>query len=172
METYKTILFASNLSENSRMAFTHAARIARIFGSKIVLLHVIDEMPRQLQYRISNIFGENRWNEMLKEHTKNARRSLTGKISSKQLIRVALSGFAEEQGISGTGDGTAQHEVVIKDGDVAGTILEQSELNRCDLIVLGASKGLLSGTAVGNTIKSVLKGAQVPVMVVPPVRPD
>ncbi len=170
MKTYKTILFTSNLSETSRQAFTHAAALARGFGSKIVLLHVIDQMPGQLQYRISMLFGESRWNEILQAHMQEARRSLAGKVSSKQLIQVALNAFCDDEGVSASGSGTAAHEIVIKEGEVVKTILEQSELSHCDVIVMGASKGLLSGTAVGNHIKSVLKGARVPVLVVPPVR--
>jgi len=168
METYKTILFTSNLSEDSRYAFTHVAILARSFGSKIVLLHVMDEIPGQLQYRISKLYGEGRWKEMLNSHMKEAKRALTGKVSSKNMIQMALKGFCDEEGLSGAEGGVAGHEVIIKEGDVAKTILEQSALNHCDLIVMGASKGLLNGTAVGNNIKSVLKGAKVPVIVVPP----
>ncbi|RJQ83304.1 MAG: universal stress protein [Desulfobacteraceae bacterium] len=168
METYKTILFTSNLSENSRYAFIHAARLARGFGSKIILLYVIDEMPQQLHYRISALYGEVRWKEMLESHVKEAKRTLTGKVSSKQWIQVALNAFCDDEGISAAEHGVAEPEVIISEGDVVKTILEQSELSNCDLIIMGASKGLLSGTSVGNTIKSVLKGAKVPVMVVPP----
>ena len=168
METYKTILFTSNLSENSRYAFTHVTLMARSFGSKIILLHVIDEIPGQLQYRISKLYGEARWKEMLDSHMKEAKRALTGKVSSKHMIQVALKGFCDDEGLSIAEGGVAGHEVIIKEGDVAKTILEQSALNHCDLIVMGASKGLLNGTAVGNNIKSVLKGTKVPVIVVPP----
>ncbi len=168
METYKTILFTSNLSENSRYAFTHAARVARSFGSRLVLLYVIDQMPRQLQYRISSIFGEHRWKEILNRHMTEAKRALTGKVSSKQMIHVALNAFFDDEGISGAGGDLGGHEVIVKEGEIVKTILEQSELSRCDLIVMGASKGLLSGTTLGSNIKSVLKGAKVPVMVVPP----
>ncbi|KJS30807.1 MAG: hypothetical protein VR64_14245 [Desulfatitalea sp. BRH_c12] len=168
MDIYKTILFTSNLSENSRYTFTHAARLAKCFGSKIVLLYVIDATTGQLHYRISGLFGENRWREMLKDHMKAAKRALTGKVSSKQLIQVALDAFCNDEGISGAEVGVAGHEVIIKEGDVVKTILAQSELSHCDLIIMGSSKGLLSGTTIGNTIKSVLKGSKVPVLVVPP----
>ena len=168
METYKAILFTSNLSENSRYAFTHAALLAERFGSKILLLYVIDEMPRDLQYRISTLFGEGRWKEMLQDHMKQAKRALTDKVSSKQMIQVALNAFFDDERISGAGRGVTEHEIIIKEGDVVKSILEQSKLSNCDLIVMGSSKGLLGGTTVGNNIKSVLKGAKIPVFVVPP----
>ena len=45
--------------------------------------------------------------------------------------------------------------------------VDQAREHRCDLIVMGASEGLLSGSSVGNNIKSVLKKSKVPVLVVP-----
>jgi nucleotide-binding universal stress UspA family protein len=48
-------------------------------------------------------------------------------------------------------------------------ILAQAQACKCRLIVMGASKGLLAGTTIGLHIKSVIKKASVPVMVIPPV---
>lgn len=46
-------------------------------------------------------------------------------------------------------------------------ILEQAAEKECDLIVMGASEGLLSSSSVGSNIKSVLKNSKIPVLVVP-----
>jgi nucleotide-binding universal stress UspA family protein len=62
-----------------------------------------------------------------------------------------------------------QSEVVVKEGDVVDVILQQASENNCDLIVLGASEGLLTSSSVGGNIKSVLKKSKVPVLVVPAV---
>jgi nucleotide-binding universal stress UspA family protein len=47
------------------------------------------------------------------------------------------------------------------------TIVQQAEINRCDMIAMGASKGLISGKYVGHHIKSVMKKTDVPVLVIP-----
>ncbi len=42
---YKTILFTSNLSNVSRIAFKQAAMLATQFDAKLVLLHVMEGTP-------------------------------------------------------------------------------------------------------------------------------
>ena len=42
---YKTILFTSNLSAASRIAFKHALSLAYKYQSKLVLLHVLEKSP-------------------------------------------------------------------------------------------------------------------------------
>ena len=59
------------------------------------------------------------------------------------------------------------YEIVVKEGDTIEAILKQATESQCDLIVMGASEGLLSGISVGKNIKSVLKKSKVPVLVVP-----
>ena len=40
----KNILFATDLSENARYAFTYASAIANRFGAAITILHVLEEL--------------------------------------------------------------------------------------------------------------------------------
>ena len=163
----KTILFTSNLSETSRIAFSHAAVLAGQLNAKIVLLHVIEIIPGSYESRLVGLFGERKWHELLGQHKAEAQHALIGKISSRQMIRTALSEFCRESGISDDQCGLPQNEIVVKDGDVVEEILQQATEHDCDLIVMGASKGLLSGTAVGHNIKSVLKRSKVPTLVIP-----
>ena len=46
-------------------------------------------------------------------------------------------------------------------------ITAQAKEFDCDLIILGAKKGLFSKTSVGGIIKTVLKESKIPVTVVP-----
>jgi nucleotide-binding universal stress UspA family protein len=136
-------------------------------NAKIVLLHVIEKVPESYESRVKSLFGESKWNEILLHHKEEAQHALIGKISERQMARTALSQFRRE---SDTGDGrdsAAQDQIIVIEGDIISTILQQAEEHRCDLIVLGASKGLLSGTAVGHNIKSVLKKAKIPTLVIP-----
>jgi len=163
----KTILFTSNLSETSRIAFSHAASLAGQINAKIVLLHVIEIIPSSYESRLVGLFGERKWYEILGQHKAEAQHALIGKISSRQMIRTALSEFCRESGISDDQCGITPNEIVVKEGDVVEEILQQAAEHECDLIVMGASKGLLSGTAVGHNIKSVLKRSKVPTLVIP-----
>ena len=163
----KTILFTSNLSETSRVAFGHAALLASQLNAKIVLLHVIEKITDSYESRMVGLFGEHKWHEILGQHKAEAQHALIGKISSRQMIRTALSEFCRESGIGEEQCGVIQNEIVVKEGDVVDDILQQAAEHECDLIIMGASKGLLSGTAVGHNIKSVLKRSKVPTLVIP-----
>ena len=163
----KTILFTSNLSETSRVTFNHTGILASQLNAKIILLHVIEKIPFNYESHIIGLFGEEQWDEILTRHREDVQHALIGKISSRQMVQTALSEFCREAGIDKDSCGGSQHEIVIKEGDVVETILRQAAEHECDLIVLGASKGLLSGTSVGHNIKSVLKRSKIPTLVVP-----
>jgi nucleotide-binding universal stress UspA family protein len=163
----ETILFTSNLSETSRIAFNHVALLAAQLNAKIVLLHVIEKAPESYESRLKSLFGEQKWNEILLHHKEEAQHALIGKITHRQMARTALSEFRKESNSGDSRDIADQDEIVVTEGDIIATILQQAEEYRCDLIVLGASKSLLSGTAVGHNIKAILKKAKIPTLVIP-----
>ena len=163
----KTILFTSNLSATSRATFSNAVVLASQFKAKIVLLHVIEKLPENYEGRMMGLFGSSKWREVLLQHKKEARHALIGKVSQKQMIRTALSEFCRESGIDNDQCGTIENEIVVTGGDVVEEILLQATEHACDLIIMGANKGLLSGSSVGHNIKSVLKKSKIPTLVVP-----
>lgn len=163
----ETILFTSNLSETSRIAFNHVAFLAAQLNAKIILLHVIEKAPESYESQLKSLFGESKWNEILLHHKDEAQHALIGKLSERQMARTALSEFRRESDSGEPRDSATQDKIIVIEGDVVATILQQADEHRCDLIVLGASKGLLSGTAVGHNIKSILKKAKIPTLVIP-----
>lgn len=167
LQGIKTILFTSNLSAVSRVTFGHAAVLAAQLKAKIVLLHVIEKLPENYESRMMGLFGHSRWHEVLLQHREEARHALVGKVSPRQMARSALSEFCRESGIGNEQCGILDNEIVVKQGDIVEEILQQASEKSCDLIILGAGKGLLSGTSVGHVIKSVLKKSKIPALVVP-----
>jgi nucleotide-binding universal stress UspA family protein len=163
----QTILFTSNLSDTSRVAFKHTAMLAAQLNAKIVLLHVIEKVPESYESRLKNLFGEKKWDEILLQHKEEAQHALIGKISERQMARTALSQFRRESDTGDKRDSAAQDQIIVIEGDITATILEQAGEHNCGLIVMGASKGLISGTSVGHVIKSVLKKSSIPTLVVP-----
>ncbi len=165
---YQTILFTSNLSTASRAAFKQAAMLANQFGAKLVLLHVMEGRPSgSYEGYVSSLFGQDKWLEVLKNNREEAKHALIGKVTPKQMVRTALSEFCKETKKEDENQSIADYEIVVKDGDVVDVILKQAAESKCDLIVMGAGEGLLSGVSVGNIIKSVMKKSKVPVLVVP-----
>ncbi|MGB3209246.1 MAG: universal stress protein [Desulforhopalus sp.] len=164
---YKTILFTSNLSSASRAAFRHAAMLAIQFNAKLVLLHVMEGPSSSYEGYVSSLFGQDQWQQVLKNNREEAKHALVGKVTPKQMVRTALSEFCKENKAEDENYEIPNNEIVVKTGDVVDVILKQAAESTCDLIVMGASEGLLSGISVGNNIKSILKKSKVPVMVVP-----
>jgi nucleotide-binding universal stress UspA family protein len=164
---YKTILFTSNLSKASRVAFKQAAMLTHQFGTKLILLHVMESSVGSYEGYVSNLFGQEQWHKILKNHKEEAKHALVGKVTPKQMVRTVLSEFCNEKKKEDENKEILNYEIVVTDGDVVEKILEQASEFKCDLIVMGASEGLLSGISVGKNIKSVLKKSKIPVLVVP-----
>lgn len=163
----KTILFTSNLSATSRATFTQAAVLATQLNAKIVLLHVIEKLPENYESRMMGLFGPSKWQSVLLQHKEEARHALVGKVTQKQMIRSALNEFCRESGIGNDQCKLPQNEIVVREGDVVDEILQQAADHSCDVIIMGASKGLLSGSSVGHNIKTLLKKSTIPTLVIP-----
>ncbi len=172
------ILFTTNLSENCVPAFEFAASMAMQYKARMVMLHVIEDMPVYAEGRLSGLLGKKQWEEIKKAHEMNAVMTLTAKKSSSSLIREALdhfctlNGFSEEAGVAEESTpGRACRKVVVGHGDTVEEIISQAEKFDCDLIVMGAKEGnLLSKTSIGNTIKGVLRRTSIPALVVPSIK--
>ena len=131
------------------------------------MLHVIEKMPENYESRMMGLFGYSKWHEVLLQHKEEARHALVGKVTKKQMIRSALSEFCRESGVAGDQCDAIKSEIVVVEGEVVDEILLQAEKQSCDMIIVGAGKGLLSGSSVGHNIKSILKKSKIPTLVIP-----
>lgn len=158
------VLFASDLSENSRHAFKYASSLVARYNASLVLVHVLENLKTGIAYRIDSILGEGHAERMREQQKESARSVLIGKRGEDQKVR---DGLAQYYG-SPESLADASFEVVIAEGEVADEVLRVTREKGCDLIVIGSHKGLLGGTALSGLTKSVLSHANVPVFVVPP----
>ena len=93
---YKTILFTSNLSTSSRVAFKQAAMLATQFNAKLILLHVMEGHSNSYEGYVSSLFGQDQWQQILKNNKEEAKHALVGKVTPKQIVRTVLSEFCKE----------------------------------------------------------------------------
>lgn len=163
----KTILFATNLSESCARAFELAAGLATRYQATLVLLHVVEKAPDYVEGRLKALLGENQWDEVVNQLAEDAQSSLIAKKSSSTIIRNALDRYCSMAGIDDASCDYHSREIVVSNGDVVEDILYYAKTFNTDIIILGARKGMLSETAIGGTIKSVLKKSKRPVLVVP-----
>jgi nucleotide-binding universal stress UspA family protein len=164
----KRVLFATDLSENSRHAFYYAAEIATRFGAGMVLIHVLESAPQSAQEQLKTMFGEEKWRQLQEEHQRSARDILIGKRTDYDVVQQALGQLCTDANQDSAQCSFETVDLVVTQGKVVEEILGVAAQKECDLIVLGAHRGLLGKTAVGTVAKAVLHGARVPVVVVPP----
>jgi nucleotide-binding universal stress UspA family protein len=165
----KTILFATNLSENSQHAYNYAAVMALQFQATIILLHVIEKSSDYIEGRLRVFLGEAQWQKLQQSRQRDVRTVLIGKKSVSKKIREALTMSCDQLGIDNDSCDFLSKEIVISDGDVINDIIETAKKYSCDLIVMGAHDGFLSNNTIGATIKAVMRHSRRPVLVVPPI---
>jgi len=54
----KKILFPTDLSKYARYAFNYAASIANRYGATISILHIMEELPTNVEAQIASFMGE------------------------------------------------------------------------------------------------------------------
>lgn len=161
------ILFATDLTDNSKHAFQYASTLAARFEARIVLVHVMQALPIDARSQLDLVAGEGT-TERLREHNREeAREILMGKKKEDHKIRVALGEFYGDAGLASSAS-FDDFEIVIREGEIHEQIVKAVSEFGCDVVVVGAHKGLLGGTVVGGKTKNILHRVGVPVVIVPP----
>jgi nucleotide-binding universal stress UspA family protein len=139
----KKILVATDLSEPSRLAIDHAARLAAEHGSAVTVLHVFDE--RDYERPTAEVLAEDR--------------------NSARLALDAVCGELERAGRWAV--------PLLADGRPDEIIPIAAETDGARLIVVGSlGKGAIERLLVGSVAERVVRRSRIPVLVArPPVRP-
>jgi len=155
---YKTILYATDMSDNAAHAFRHAIGLARPGNARIHLLHVLPEIDASMLNYISTVMGED----------KLANYELAHKDEVKDQIRMRLHKFAKEELSDHPEDLERIAEIEIHHGNPVVQILEAADRVNADLIVMGThGKGMIKYAFLGSVAEKVLRKAHRPVLVVP-----
>jgi len=98
---------------------------------------------------------------------------LEGTEDERDMARQALAEFMLEDMPAGLGYRQATDSRVLAGGDAAKAILGAAAAEQAGLIVMGTrGRGALTRAVLGSTARDVLRGASVPVAVVPPSDPE
>ena len=139
----KKILYATDLSESSRIGMEYAVELARASGAALTVLHVIDNEDRLL------------WGPALLTYLDRP------KIVEE--FRGKLQEFVNRERVPGV-----LMEPLTLEGKPYKKILEIAEARNVDIIVLNMqSKGMLDRALLGSTAERVVRFAQTPVLSVP-----
>jgi nucleotide-binding universal stress UspA family protein len=141
-EFYRNIVVATDGSENSQRAISYGIELAKLSGSTIHALYVIDTSA------FSSIPMDAGWEEMYE---------ILRKEGEKAVYDVKERGEAE---------GVEVREV-LWEGHPSTEIINFAENNNADLIVIGTlGKSGLDRFLMGSVAEKVVRGSKVPVLVV------
>lgn len=160
----KRILYATDLSETARYALAYATDLANLYKAQLVLLHVMDEVPQNVDKWVVGYLDAHKWDEIKQRNVEETEDLLARKKRGKQVFQDVLEGVKEqrEEGLAESED-----EVVIRRGNPASRILEVADEKGCDMIVMGShGHGTFVDAMMGSTASRVVKRAKVPVLVV------
>lgn len=164
----KKILFCTDLSQPSRLAFDHAIGLAARQGAGIVILHVMEEKAPYSDGYLKSFLGEERWQQIKETRESEARQVLIGKQREGALIRQALEEFCESAGSEPSRSALPSEDIVVAKGNVVDEILAVAADRACDLIVMGYYvRGKVGEALLGSTPRRVLRRSRIPVMLVP-----
>lgn len=141
---YARILVPTDFSKASFAAFAPAAAIARRFGSRVVLLHVAEEIP-VYAYRIG--LSQKELDERMLAHAADAMRK------AARLLRVK------------------NVDLIVRSGNVQQEILKVVKEKKIDLIVMGThGRTGFAHSLVGSVAERIVRLAPCQVLTVKPAR--
>ena len=153
----KRILYATDLSENAKHAFTYAATIANRFDAKITVLHVLETIPSNAEWQIVEYYGVDSWREVQKKK----------KQEVIENTKKNLNNFCNEMTSSLTSCPFLIDEIILKVGIPVDEILKAVNSKNCDMVVMGThGYGLLADALIGSNARRVVRRCKKPVMVV------
>jgi nucleotide-binding universal stress UspA family protein len=162
----KKILYTTDLSENSRYAFAYAVSLADLYGAKLILLHVLPELPK-VDAKVIGYIEEAMWEEIKMKNILDAKMTLTGKKRSNVAIKEALEQFCEDTKANYEGASFVADEIIVKRGNPVEKIVKLAEEQNCDLIVMGRyGHGTIKDAMIGSTVRRVLRRTQKALLVV------
>lgn len=163
------LLFASDLSENSKQAFQYASMMASRFCASLRFLHVMEDVPLSAKPFLDEAMIE----KIRKQSADSARDSLIGKRREMATLETELNRFCEcaFEEARQSGHAVVDGEVQVAEGNVIETIISVAEEMNCDAIILGSSRrGAISEAMLGSVVKGVLRQSKKLVIIAPPIK--
>jgi len=159
----KNLLYSTDLSQNSLIAFGYAAYLAKLTGADLHLLHVLEKLSDDAAFTLqAYLLDEKKRHEIIDLRVEKARN-----LMNERQDTFWARQSAEDQKLR------AQiKSITVCEAYPAEEILLAAKQHNCDLIVMGSHERGLSHTFLGSVAKSVLRRSHVPTLIVPLAEPD
>ncbi len=154
----KNVLYSTDLSHNSNIAFGYAAYFAKLTGADIHLLHVLEKLSDDASFTLQTyIQSDSQRHDILERRVENARNKLEERQEKFWAAQSDEDRKVRDQIKSTT----------VCESYPAEEILTAARKHDCDLIIMGSHERGMSHTFLGSVAKSVLRRSHVPTMIVP-----
>ena len=154
----KSLLYSTDLSQNSLKAFGYAAYLAKLTGADMHLLHVLEQLSEDATFALHTyIQDETQRHKMLELRVNRARKAMEERQESFWAAQSEEDRKIRDQIKS----------VTVCESYPAEEILKAAKTHNCDLIVMGSHERGMSHTFLGSVAKSVLRRSHVPTLIVP-----
>ena len=158
MPEIQKILYATDLSDNSAYALQYAINSAKKHDAKIIILHVLEELPSTAQAMMASYFNQEEQKRMLDE-------TVTLVLDR---IRNRLKVFYHKEFGNDPETVNRVESIKVCQGFPADEILKKVDELECDVIVMGThGKGIIRDTYLGSMTKRVLRRVRKPVFIIP-----
>jgi nucleotide-binding universal stress UspA family protein len=152
------ILYTTDLSPNSAYAMRYALNSAENHDAKIIMLHVLEQLPATTQMLISAYMNEEELGHILTRNIASVKEQIEQRM--KKLYEEELRENPELQ--------DRIESIEICEGFPAEEILRKVDELSCDIIVMGThGKGFLRNAFLGSTTRRVLRRVRKPVYIIP-----
>lgn len=164
----KKILFTTDLSQQTRHAFTYAAGLAHQYSATLTILYVMEDIPVPQSTNLQAFIGRDRWKELQQSHEQQIQQALIGKKREGLLVREALGDMVTATQKELPEKDLRSEEIVVTQGDPVDCISQEAEARQVDLIIMGYHpRGRIGDAIMGSVSRSVLRRSKIPVLLVP-----
>jgi len=151
------ILYATDLSENSRLAFGYAVSLAKQYNAEMVVLHVIEPVNPNTYVQISGAMGEAEWVNLQTEYENSVVDNLGTKL--RQFCSRMETAFDEIN--------IKDENLLIRKGASVDEILSTASTIGADMIVMGThGYGMVKDALMGGTARRIVRRSAIPVLVI------
>lgn len=158
LPNYKTILYATDLGENTRPVIRHALSIARMYNAKIIMLHVVEPMSSAMKAVVETYLTE----IDAKKVQRDGMQAVLGRMKER------LAKFCGEELESHSLKNARVSEILVVSGKISEEIIRVAEEHLADLIVIGKStRNIMGSEVVGSVARRVPRYSHIPVIIVP-----
>lgn len=153
----QTILYTTDLSDNSRLAFDYAASLAERYDADLMVLHVVEPVHPNTHVLLSSSMGESEWVHLQSDYEEGLSDDLGAKMGR----------FAASLGLTVESAHIRDEGLMIRKGMPAEEIIAAAGEYKADIIVMGThGYGMVKDALMGGTARRVVRRSGIPVLVV------